>query len=505
MRKGTRLTSALLLFICLSLASLAAWQIWFSRERALHDLNLSSLNLAQALDNYSEGVIRQSELVLLDLIEHLQHEGNTPASRHQLEALMRQQSEILGIASAITVYDAHGKRQLSSVRVPNDAPGATDRRYFTHHRDNPSPAIFIGPTVKSRVTGDWVFSISRRLDHADGQFAGVVVVTLGVEHFLQLFGSIKLGEQGSASLSSSDGTLLFRHPFREQDVGLNWSNSPILKVLQERDEGTSEQVSRIDGIERLYAFRRNSRLPLITVVALGRDEALAPWRHDAQLFATLILMLLVSVGVIGQRLLVDIRRRTRAERKLLIAQEELLDANARLEVLASQDALTGLANRRSFDQTLEVEIRRALRRQSALSLVLLDIDYFKRYNDRYGHIAGDTCLRTVAEILKSCIHRPGDLAARYGGEELALILPNTDADGAEAIARTFMTALQQRHLTHQASPFGTVTVSLGIASLVHRGEDSHDLALSLIQAADQALYQAKSGGRDCLQRADSVG
>lgn len=504
MKQGTRLTSALLLLICLALTSLAAWQIWFSRERALRELNQSNLNLTQALDNYTEGVIRQSELVLLNLIEHMQHDGFTPASRRHLETLMRQQSEILGIASAITVYDAHGKRLLSSVGVSHDVPDATDRVYFTHHRDDPSPALFIGPTVKSRVSGDWVFTISRRLDAADGSFAGVVLVSLGIEHFLHLFGSIKLGEQGSASLSSSDGTLLLRHPFREQDVGLNWSSSPILQILKERAEGTAELTSRLDGIERLYAFRRNSRLPLITVVAVGRDEALAAWRHDAQLFATLVLLLLVGIGAAGLRLLVDMRRRTRAERQLLIAQEQLLDANAKLEVLASRDALTGLANRRSFDQTLEVEIRRALRRKSTLSLVLLDIDMFKRYNDRYGHIAGDTCLRSVAEILKSCIHRPGDLAARYGGEELALILPNTDLDGAEAIARTFMVALQQRDLPHLASPFGKVTVSGGIASLPQAAEDSHAQALALIESADQALYQAKSGGRNRLQRADAT-
>ena len=197
----------------------------------------------------------------------------------------------------------------------------------------------------------------------------MVAITLSVEHFLQLFGSLDLGQQGTMSLSTSDGTLLVRQPFREQDVGLDWSNSPIFQTLRAQQQATTTQVSSIDGIERLYAFRHNSNLPLITVVALGRDEALTAWRRDARLFATVVLILLLAVAIIGQWLLVDMHRRSRAERQLLSAREELLDANARLEILASQDALTGLANRRSFDQALEVEIRRAQRQGSDLSLI----------------------------------------------------------------------------------------------------------------------------------------
>lgn len=261
------------------------------------------------------------------------------------------------------------------------------------------------------------------------------------------------------------------------------------------------QISRIDGVERMYALRRNSKLPLITVVALGRDEALTAWRRDARLFTTVILILLFAVGLIGQRLLVDVRRRSRAERQLLSAREELLDANARLEILASQDALTGLANRRSFDQTLEAEIRRAQRQGSDLTLMLLDIDLFKHYNDHYGHLAGDACLRSVANLLKRCMRRPGDLAARYGGEELAVILPNTSDEGAESIALAFMASLKQSDLTHENSPFQRITVSIGLASLQPDTQDSATIAVRLIEAADQALYRAKANGRNRLESA----
>lgn len=494
MKRGIRLTSILLVFICLSLALLTAWQVWFSRERALHELNVANLNLAQALDSYSEGVIRQSELVLNDLTERMRYQDQ--AAQERLQALLQQQTQVLGLANAIVIYDSQGNRLLASVNTPQPGLNAADRAFFIHHRDDPSSGIFIGPTIKSRITGDWVFTVSRRLDDAQGRFAGVAAVTLGVEHFLHFFGSLDLGKHGAMSLSTSDGRILFRHPFREQDIGLNWSDSPIMEMLREHNPVTALQTSRIDGTERLYAFRRNDRLPLITAVALSRDEALAAWRRDAELFAALIVILLLAIGIIGQRLIVDIRRRSRAERQLLNAREELLDANARLEILASQDALTGLANRRSFDQTLEVEIRRAQRRGSSLSLLLLDIDLFKRYNDRYGHVAGDACLRTVAEVLKQCVRRPGDLAARYGGEELVVILPNTTREGAEAVAQSFMEALEQRNLAHQGSSFERVTTSAGVASLKPGSQDSVTLTLTLIEAADQALYRAKANGRN---------
>jgi diguanylate cyclase (GGDEF)-like protein len=501
MKRGTRLTSILLVFICLSLASLTAWQIWFSYERALHDLNVANLNLAQALDNYSEGVIRQSELVLVDLAERLEQEGKGRAHLERLQKVVREQSRVLKLASTIIIYDAKGDRLLVSRGDINARPNAADRAFFIHHRDNPSTEIFIGPTIKSRLAHEWVFTVSRRLNDADGKFSGVVAITLSVEHFLHLFGSLDLGKQGTMSLSSSDGTLLFRQPFREQDVGLDWSDSPIWQTLRQHNQATTARISRIDGIERLYALRRNSNLPLITVVALGRDEALTAWRRDARLFTTVILILLLAVGIIGQRLLVDVRRRSRAERQLLSAREELLDANARLEILASQDALTGLANRRSFDQTLEAEIRRAQRQGSDLTLMLLDIDLFKHYNDHYGHLAGDACLRSVTNLLKRCMRRPGDLAARYGGEELAVILPNTSDEGAQSIALAFMESLKQSDLPHENSPFQRITVSIGLASLQPDTQDSATIAMRLIETADQALYRAKAKGRNRLESA----
>jgi diguanylate cyclase (GGDEF)-like protein len=183
-----------------------------------------------------------------------------------------------------------------------------------------------------------------------------------------------------------------------------------------------------------------------------------------------------------------------AERKEM--QDQLAAANRRLEVLATQDGLTGLSNRRHFDEMLDGEFRRAMRDGTSLSLVMIDIDYFKLFNDRYGHPAGDDCLRTVGLTIKDALRRPSDLAARYGGEEFVVLLPNTPENGAVTVAEHILDAIRALRIIHDASPEKIVTISLGVATLIperdlHRPED-------LVKAADRMLYTAKAVGRNMV-------
>jgi diguanylate cyclase (GGDEF)-like protein len=183
--------------------------------------------------------------------------------------------------------------------------------------------------------------------------------------------------------------------------------------------------------------------------------------------------------------------------ELLAAVETLRDitvqkqAQLALEALASSDGLTGLANRRMLDQHLEAECRRARRNATAVSLLMIDIDHFKNYNDAAGHQRGDQCLRQVGNVIASQILRPGDLAARYGGGEFAVILPSTAIDGALTVADRILTAMKAASLPHPASPSANhVTLSIGAACTL--GDDP----LELIAAADAALYRAKREGRN---------
>ena len=183
-------------------------------------------------------------------------------------------------------------------------------------------------------------------------------------------------------------------------------------------------------------------------------------------------------------------------------EDELAEANRRLKALAGQDGLTGLANRRAFDEALAKEHRRAMREKKALSLVMIDVDRFKIFNDRYGHPAGDDCLRRVAAAIAETARRPGDVAARYGGEEFAVLLPDTDEAGAEVIAARILEAVFGLKIRHEANPKGLVTISAGVASLgtvdINGGPEA------LIQNADQALYGAKDSGRNAVCRASAM-
>jgi diguanylate cyclase (GGDEF)-like protein len=181
--------------------------------------------------------------------------------------------------------------------------------------------------------------------------------------------------------------------------------------------------------------------------------------------------------------------------KILARSDQARAMNERLSELATTDDLSGLANRRAFDAALAAEWRRAELRGELLALAMIDADHFKSYNDHYGHVAGDACLRTLGEVFATAVRTDIDLAARYGGEEFALLLPGTNSTAANAVAERLRAAVEARCLTHAWAPSGHVTVSIGVASLRPvPGEGSH----ILVEAADAALYAAKHGGRNTV-------
>ena len=177
-------------------------------------------------------------------------------------------------------------------------------------------------------------------------------------------------------------------------------------------------------------------------------------------------------------------------------EDQLAEATRQLEILAAQDGLTGLANRRAFDEALDREFRSARREGENLALVMIDVDRFKSFNDRYGHPAGDACLKQIASTIGGAIRRPRDLAARYGGEEFVVLLPNTHEAGAAEIAERIRLAVRALGLANEAGVNGAVTISAGVVSWP-KGADG-DRAGALLKAADRALYLAKNAGRDLV-------
>jgi two-component system, chemotaxis family, response regulator WspR len=256
----------------------------------------------------------------------------------------------------------------------------------------------------------------------------------------------------------------------------------------------------VDGFTIVERFREHHSTRQIPIIVLSSKEdprdksrAFAQGASDYLVKLPDKIELIARIRAHSKSYLAQLERDA-AYRELEELGRQLAEKNAILERLSSLDGLTGIANRRRFDEALDLEWRRARREGSKLSLILIDVDYFKRFNDHYGHLAGDDCLRQVAASLADVVHRPGDLVARYGGEEFVILLPSTDETGVEIVAEQLRARVETLCLPHARSEVAEcVTISLGCATV--RATDDQGGA-GLVAAADSALYEAKRAGRN---------
>ncbi len=250
----------------------------------------------------------------------------------------------------------------------------------------------------------------------------------------------------------------------------------------------------IDGIEMLRKIKSSKRLydvPVIMVTSQDDDNNLI---NAFEIGAIDYIKKPINKIELLARVKSVLKLKHEMDRrmKLMIQLEE---ANQELQRLTFLDGLTGIANRRYFDQKIEKEWKRMRREKKPISLVMIDIDFFKKFNDCYGHQRGDDCLKQVALAIDKITKRPGDLAARYGGEEFTLIFPDTNADNAKKIAEKCRANVEALKLTHEKSEISNfVSVSLGLSSIIPNRDDQHYQCL--IKAADEALYKAKKDGRN---------
>jgi diguanylate cyclase (GGDEF)-like protein len=493
-RLKVRSAVTLLVAVCLSMALIVIWQAWNSRQYHLQDKQVAMSNLAQTLASQAQASIKQADTLLFTLVDRLENEGDGPGQINRLQRLLRAQRGELSQLHGLFVYDETGQWVANSNGAEASIANNSDREYFIYHRDHPDRGPHIGPAIKSRSSGEWIMTVSRRLNHPDGSFAGVALATLYLSHFLQLYDSIDMGNNGVINLIADDASIIVRRPFHEADIGSSLAKSPLFtQLLPKADAGTATIKSIIDGVERVVGYRRVEGYPLIVFAALNKDEVLTSWRNESILSALIVSVLLAFLGVLGYRLIKLMRQQNRIQVELLGSQDKLLELNRNLELLALEDALTGLANRRQFDLFIQAETGRALRNNTGLALLMVDVDHFKAFNDQYGHLAGDACLRKIAAIITDHIKRPGDLAARFGGEEFAVVLPGTDYVGAFLVAEKIRRAVQAANLAHSQSPEGSITVSVGVCGYDPAAQTTTD---ELIGAADKALYVAKASGRN---------
>lgn len=256
----------------------------------------------------------------------------------------------------------------------------------------------------------------------------------------------------------------------------------------------------VDGLSLLPAYRAQGQLRDVPIIVLSSKEdpqiksaAFSAGANDYLVKLPDVIELVARIRY-HSRSYLALQQRDEAFRALRESQQQLLETNLVLQRMMKSDGLTGLANRRHFDEYLDIEWKRAMRESNQLSLIMIDVDYFKKYNDHFGHVAGDEVLRMLGKTMAEACSRASDLAARYGGEEFAMVLPGTSGGGARLQAEKLRRAVEELNIGHNMpAPGAHVTVSIGIATMTPvQGQDP----VVLVEKADQGLYQAKASGRN---------
>ncbi|MCM2364080.1 sensor domain-containing diguanylate cyclase [Pseudomonas sp. SR18] len=470
---GSGLTVALIVIIVAAL---------LIREHAstLQAAKRSTTNIAQLINADVLRNVELYDLALKGLIAAKQREDLTLVDVNIQHLVQFDLATAAPFKGEVLLLDAEGAVTADSSTLHPSPRNFANRDYFQVHAQDAQAGLFISRPFKIHCDCDqvWRMAFSRRVSGPNGEFAGVAVATMRLAYFDQLFSTLTIGNGSSVNLINKKGILLAQQPLLERDmIDKDLSERPNFKRMLLEGSGSFQAISAISGKERLYTFTNVGELPLIVVVALSSQDVFAPWKRAALLTSGATGILCIGLLWLAWMLRHELRRRYRAERVL--------------SELAATDALTGLPNRRILDERLRLEWDRAQRSTESLTLLMIDVDHFKAFNDRHGHQGGDEALRTVAQVIGNNIRRPADLAARYGGEEFAVVLPHTDAKGAWVIAEHIRSSVE--HLPRVAGSERPITVSIGMSTWDKRSRMSLE---ALLLSADQALYEAKHSGRN---------
>jgi len=476
-----------ILLVCFSLILATAWQMAQSSGERVDAAKITVSNIVLAAEQQARDTMLQADNTLRDLAERVAHDGSGPDQQERLAKLMARQVNNIEGVQGLFIFDAHGNWMANSFSEGLHTKNNSDRAYFVYHREHDDQSIHIGSIVESRTTGEMVIPISRRIETADGAFAGVALATVPVSYFQSFFKRMDVDDAGVIFLALDNGEFLARRPTVAALMTTNLSKGEIFsRYLPQSDSGTAIIKSIVDGIERIYAYRRLAGLPIVAAAGVSYEHVFAPWWSYVYQSVALVGSIILALAFLGNLLYRQIQQ-------LLVAERELKAFRKELEVIAHTDGLTSLANRRNFDLAMDKEWKRATRNQTSISVILLDIDLFKQYNDHYGHLSGDDCLVRVANLIAANVNRPGDIAARYGGEEFVVLLPDTELAGAVVVAENIRLSLLCAKIQHSASPFGIVTISSGVVSTAKTGEENQK---EFLIKADRLLYSAKAQGRN---------
>lgn len=447
-----------------------------SEENGMRELG----NTAQLISEHTNRSFLAAQMVLMharDIVEQVIREEKLSA-----EVLNERFKKVAGglIELHTAFFVDHNGFLVAASNLPVKRPiKVADRDYFRHHAALSTPPAFISAPLKSRATGQWTITLTMAVRDNEGRFAGLVGTTVRLESIARFYDGLSLGAGSTITLVRTDGQTLMRYPMVDSELTrIVPADDPLLVIANAEGRGHSmSAVSPFDNSRRHAVFQRSLQFPVLTFVSRTEDSVLADWKNGARLSTVAVVMVLAGITMLGWLALRQLRQLENAIERSL------------------HDPLTNLPNRRYFHEHARNEWRRALRNQDPVSVLFIDIDHFKRFNDRHGHEQGDDCLRQVGRRLQSSLNRAGDMVARHGGEEFVCLLPHTDLNGAERVASHLLDAIRNPAILHRDSPVAAhVTISIGIASTTP-SEDAYSLS-HLLAEADSALYAAKRAGRN---------
>lgn len=432
----------------------------------------------------------------------------------------------------IIIIASDGKSLINEIPI---VPGRKNLSFVQSdwfQRARLADKAIVSKPFRNRITQKPSIVFAAPLRNSLNELIGVVAGSLELNHpdFLKQLYALKIGMNGGILVVSPEDKLFVASNKPEMVLmptpipGIN----PLHDMAMNGYRGVG-QTRNAYGIEELSAITSVKSTGWFTVVRLPLKEALLSARHLAKFLIVYNVLLIIAVvliiGCVLIFMLAPLKKSAESVKKMALGDhvleklpviykdevgdliegfnslvdaidertDELEMANQKLAALSITDELTGLGNRRHFNEKLVQEWSRASRTQQPLALAMIDVDWFKKYNDHYGHQMGDECLKNVANVLASIINRTGDVVARYGGEEFAVIAPDTTAEGAQVIAEKFRMSLQLHALPHAESKLGCVTASIGVATAIPTKGES---PISLIKIVDKALYRAKEEGRN---------
>ncbi|MGU3496245.1 diguanylate cyclase [Xanthobacteraceae bacterium A53D] len=484
-RRVRRWSLAAVLVAVAIILGLEGYLLWQVRTAAWQMALRSAENVSATLTLGIERNLKTVDLSLTGLqetIEQFDLSGLEPQLRNSALFDRAGAAEYLG---AMLVIGKDGEVLFDNAGWPPRGGNYADRDYFRAHVEAPK-GTHISPPYLSRLRpGDPSFGLSRRWTGPDGSFQGVFLGAIRLAYFSSLFSEVKLGPKAAVSIVRDDGTVLMRVPSSDGtgNVGFNLAGSPAMEHVRAGTQPYFTARSTIDGEERVFISSQIGQFPLYLLVGFSSTDVVDSWIPEA--------ITISGIGLIACLIIIGLFI------WLQFALDRQIQVERDLARLATTDVLTNLANRRHFDATIGREWERSRRQMATISLLLIDVDNFKSINDRLGHPAGDTLLRAISAAISGALLRPGDMAARYGGDEFAVLLSQTDARGAITVARRVQEHIARaRGAELQGLAAGTVSIGTATLQVV---PDTFAAVEDLFRVADRALYRAKRGGRNRIE------